>query len=108
MSNYLFIQSQDPFTEVRTTAQFDLAGRLAAAGHKVRMFLVQNAVSTARKGVSCSAFDTLLGSGVSVLADTLSLQQREISGEQLNASVTSVGLDVVIQSMLDGDKVIWN
>ena len=108
MSNYLFIQSQDPFTEVRSGAQFDLAGRLAVAGHKVRMFLVQNAVTAARKGVRCAAFDTLLASGVAVAADALSLRQREISAEQLNESVNSAELDVVIQAMLDGDKVIWN
>ena len=30
MSRYLFIQSQDPFTETRTQAQYELAGSLAA------------------------------------------------------------------------------
>lgn len=108
MSNYLFIQSQDPFTEVRSNAQFDLASRLAAAGHQVRMLLVQNGVSVARKAATSSAFDSLLGSGVKVLADSFALEQREISAEQLNESVTSSQLDVVIEAMLAGDKVIWN
>jgi len=37
MSDYLFIQSQDPFTEVRTEHQFALAGQLYDAGHNVRL-----------------------------------------------------------------------
>lgn len=108
MSNYLFIQSQDPFTEVRCTAQFDLAARLAGAGHQVRLFLVQNGVSVARKGAASTAFDSLLGSGVKVLADAFSLEQREIAAGQLNESVTGSQVDVVIEAMLAGDKVIWN
>ena len=35
MSNYLFIQSQDPFTETRTRHQYDLALQLFEAGHQV-------------------------------------------------------------------------
>lgn len=108
MSRYLFIQSQDPFTEVRTGAQFDLARRLVEAGHQVSLLLVQNGVTAARQGADCGAFDALRGQGVTLLADTFSLQQREIGQEHLKDAIDVTELDVVIDAMLAGDKVIWN
>lgn len=108
MARYLFIQSQDPFTEVRVHAQFDLARRLVAAGNQVRLLLVQNGVSAARRGARCESFDALSGHGVGLLADEFALQQREIDGAQLKNAVAVAGVDLVIDAMLAGDKVIWN
>lgn len=106
MSRYFFIQSQDPFTEARTQAQYELAKSLAAAGNSVHMLLVQNGVFAARQGAQSETFDSLSGHGVTVLADTFSLRQREIG--QLKPSVTPADIDVVVDAMLNGDKVIWN
>lgn len=108
MSRYLFIQSQDPFTEVRTQAQFDLARRLAEAGSTVRLLLVQNAVTAARRNAQCPQFDSLLGSQVEVLADTFALRQREIDNDQLKSNVHPAEIGVAVDAMLAGDKVIWN
>ncbi len=108
MSRYLFIQSQDPFTEVRASAQYDLARRLVEAGNEVFLLLVQNGVTAARQGAKCDSFDALPGQGVRVLADEFSLKQREIDTSHLKASVAPVGIHVVIDAMLAGDKVIWN
>lgn len=108
MSRYLFIQSQDPFTEVRTTAQFDLARRLVEAGNEVRMLLVQNGVIAARRGAVCGDFDALSGKGVTLLADTFSLRQREIDADQLKEAIAAVDVGIVVDAMLAGDKVIWN
>jgi sulfur relay (sulfurtransferase) complex TusBCD TusD component (DsrE family) len=108
MSRYLFVQSQDPFTEVRSTVQFDLAHRLVSAGHSVRLLLVQNAVMAARRGAVCDGFDALLRSGVAVDADPFSLQQRDIGSDHLKAGIGRAGPEQVIDAMLAGDKVIWN
>lgn len=108
MSRYFFIQSQDPFTEARTAAQYDLAKSLAASGNSVRMLLVQNGVFAARAGAQSEQFDSLAGHGVSLLADSFSLQQREIGPQQLKPSVAAADIGIVIDAMLDGDKVIWN
>lgn len=108
MSSYLFIQSQDPFTEVRTAAQFELAGQLAAAGNPVCVLLVQNGVVAARQGAQCAGFDALREQGVTVLADHFALQQREIARHQLKPAIAVSDVDVVIDAMLAGDKVIWN
>jgi sulfur transfer complex TusBCD TusB component (DsrH family) len=108
MSNYFFIQSQDPFTETRALAQYDLATQLAQAGHQVRMLLVQNGVSVAREGARCAAFEKLLDGPITLLAETLSLQQREITTEQLKNGVAPGELELVVDAMLAGEKIIWN
>lgn len=108
MSRYLFIQSQDPFTETRTKSQFDLAKRLVSAGESVVLLLVQNAVTAARYGAKCDQFDSLSRFGVTLLADQFSLRQREITDKQLKPIVNPVDIGFVIDAMLDGYKVIWN
>ena len=108
MSRYLFIQSQDPYTEARTEAQYELAGALAAGGHEVRVLLVQNGVLPARRDASCAHFDRLCESKVTLLADDLSLQQREIPGTELKSAVKPAEIGIVVDAMLNGDKVIWN
>lgn len=108
MSHYFFIQSQEPFTDVRAEKHFDLAGQLLAAGHKVTVLLVQNAVLLARQGSRNSAFDTLQRQGVALKADDFSLRQREISPEQLKPGITPAAINSAIDALLAGDKVIWN
>jgi len=108
MSDYLFVQSQDPFTDARASHQYDLAARLADSGNQVRVLLVQNGVAPARKGAACPAFDALLGSTVKVLADDVALRQREFAPEHLRDGVQAAELGVVVDAMLAGHKVIWN
>lgn len=108
MSRYLFIQNQDPFTEVRTGVQFALARKLAESGKPVTLLLVQNGVAAARKGACCPDFDVLAEAGVMVCADTFALRQREIAEDQLKTAVKPAEIGMVVDAMLNGDKVIWN
>lgn len=108
MSRYFFIQSQDPFTESRTHQQFDLAKRLAGAGHEVTLLLVQNAVIVARRGARYMLFDVLQENGVTLKADEFSMQQRDLAPEQLKNGVTTGDIGLAVDAMLHGEKVIWN
>ncbi len=108
MSRYFFIQSQDVFTEVRTNAQFNLAKNLAKKGNSVSILLVQNGVIAARKGARSEQMDNLLSNSVTVLADNFSLEQREISVNNLKPNIKVSSINVVIDALLNGDKVIWN
>lgn len=108
MSRYLFIQSQDPFIEARTSAQFDVATQLAKAGRSVTMLLVQNGVTAARKGAATPQFDALAGAGINIFADSFALQQREIAAGDLKQSIQPADVGMVVDAMLAGDKVIWN
>src|SRR3546814_20549331 len=103
MSRYLFIQSQDPFTEVRTNAQYDLAKSLASSGNSVQLLLVQNGVLAARQGASSEAFDSLASQGVKVLADTFPLKQPEIETNQLKPFVAPAENDMEVPAMIQGN-----
>ena len=108
MSNYLFIQSQDPFTDAGTASQFELMLQLSRAGKSVSVILVQNGVIAARRGAETRQFDELCAHGLPVYADDFSLAQREISSDQLKPGVQAASIDLVVDSMLAGNKVIWN
>jgi len=108
MSHYLFVQSQDGFTETRTAQQFQLAGQLQEAGHNVSLVLVQNGVTQARAGARTEHFDRLLAQGVRVIADEFSLRQREIGADDLKPDIAVGDVDVIIDALLAKHKVIWN
>ena len=108
MSKYLFIQSQDPFTETSSSNQYRLAQDLLLAGNTVTALLVQNGVMPARQKAISKEFDALLNSTVVVIADKFSLQQREISNNELKNNIYVGTLEHAIDALLAGHKVIWN
>ncbi|WP_101675101.1 DsrE family protein [Alloalcanivorax mobilis] len=108
MSHYLFIQSQDPFTETRAARQYELVGDLYDAGHDVTLLLVQNGVTPARQAARSPVFDRLLEWGVPVIADGFSLRQREMQESDLKDAVEIGDVSLAIDALLDGHKVIWN
>jgi hypothetical protein len=72
------------------------------------MLLVQNGVLPARAGSVSEQFDSLASHGVTVLADTFALRQREITDAELKPNVQPSEINVVVDALLNGDKVIWN
>ena len=108
MNRYLIIQSQDPFTQTRARHHFALAQSLDRAGNSVRMLLVQHGVSVAHRDTNSRAFDDLLNSGVQVFVDEHALAERNLHAQELRANVDIAGMQMVIQALLSGDKVIWH
>jgi len=108
MSDYFFIQSQDPYTETRVSHQYQLARQLASAGHNVTLLLVQNGVTPARRDARSAPFEDLLASKVRVVADAFSIQQRELNKDTLKDTVRIGDVSDAIDAMLAGHKVIWN
>lgn len=106
MSKYLFIESRDPFEFADVGQTWNLALELAAAGHDVAYFLVQNGVLAARAGASTS---NLTDTGkVAVYADDVSLGERAMSGAALKDGITVAGADVLVDLTLEeGRKPIW-
>ncbi len=49
MTNYMFIESRDPFESRDTRFVEETATALKGRGHKVTVFFVQNGVLTARR-----------------------------------------------------------
>lgn len=108
MPNYLFVQSQDPYTDRVTDDQFSLMTQLASEGKEVSIFLTQNGVIPAAFQAKCAAFDKLLDHTIKIYADRFSLEQRQIAETDLKRNIESAEIHVVVQAMLAGDKVIWN
>ena len=108
MAKYLLIETRDPFESSDVGFCHDLAQRLVAEGNQVTLYLVQNGVLPARPGARASGLAELVQAGVQVLADEFSLRERGIPAGQLQAGIKSSPLDVVIDEMAEGCKVIWH
>ena len=76
MSEYLLIESRDPFESNDVAYYYDLARGLTEAGNKVTLFLVQNAVLATRPSAQAPKLRALLNSGIDILADDFVIPQR--------------------------------
>ncbi len=108
MPRYLLIESRDPFDSNDTRFCGELAQQLARGKNDVTLFLVQNGVLPARPGARSGELERLAAAGVRVLADSFSLRERGIDEKRLAAPVAAAPLDVVIDALAEGAKVIWH
>lgn len=108
MAAYLLIESRDPYDSNDTGFCRDLATQLAAQKNDVTVFLVQNGVLPARSGARSGELTKLAGAGVRVLADSFSLRERGIDEAGLASGVAAAPLDVVLDALAEGAKVIWH
>lgn len=111
MSNYVLIESRDPFEYGDTRHLYNLAGDLAGRGNSVTLFLVQNGVLTTRPGVKDNPLDNLSrqSPSVSVLADDFSLRERGISQSTMVSGVSVSSVDSLVDLLAqEGTKVVWH
>ena|SRR5689334_2595206 len=106
MAQYLLIESRDPFESNDVHYYYDLAKGLAEAGNQVTLFLAQNGVLSARPCMHSTALSALSKSGVTVLADDFSLKERGIA--KLAEGIAAAPIDVVVDHLAAGDKVLWH
>jgi intracellular sulfur oxidation DsrE/DsrF family protein len=107
--NYLFIESRSDFDTARDSFAGSLACALASrGGGRVAMLLVQNGALCARRAACAPKLDALAAAGVSVYADEFSLRERGIAADRLRPGVEPAPLDIVIDRLLDGWRVIWH
>ena len=107
MSHYLLVESRDPFEGGDVADDFSLARELARGGHETAVLLVQNAVLAARSGARVEGLDELQRDSVRVLADSFSLRERGIAAADLRSGIQARELDVILDAMTDGHKVMW-
>jgi hypothetical protein len=108
MSKYTLIESRDPFDSNDVAFSYDLAAGLAKAGHDVTLLLVQNGVLPARRGAKADGLARVMSAGVKVLADDFALGERGIAVSRLVAGVVPSPIDVVIDHMAAGHKMLWH
>jgi hypothetical protein len=107
MPSYLLIQSRDPFESADVASDRALARDLARSGEAVTVLLVQNGVLSVRRGASDADLETLAPAGVRVLADSFSLRERAIGPGAMRRGIEPAALDVVVDALAAGDKVLW-
>jgi len=108
MQRYLLIESRDSFGRDRGGFCIELARGLVDHGDTVAVLLVQNGVLGARQGAQAPALTGLAAAGVSVLADAFSLAERGIDPSRLVEGIRATPLDIVIDRMTEGWKVLWH
>lgn len=108
MANYLLIESRDPWESSDAASWQELAASLVREGNAVTFFLVQNGVLPARRSPASAGLSALARAGVEVLADEFSLRERGIDAGRLADGVRPAPLDVVVDQMAAGCKVIWH
>jgi len=108
MTDYLMIESRDPFDSSDVANFLALAEGLSKAGNKVTLFLVQNGVLPARHGARSAPLAVLAANGVEVLADDFSLGERGISTNRLLPGVKAAPLETVVDRLSGGCGALWD
>ena len=109
MSNYVFIESRDPFDSGDTSFLADTATALKKRGNNVTVYLVQNGVLGARKQGRKSVLPRLLESGVTVLADDFSLRERGIQADECQGAVKTASIEQLVDLLVqDNTKGVWH
>lgn len=106
MAQYLLIESRDPFESNDVGYYYELAKGLQGGGNQVTLFLAQNGVLPARPSAHSGTLSALAQSGVTVLADDFSLQERGITN--LAEGVKASPIDVVVDHLAAGHKTLWH
>jgi sulfur relay (sulfurtransferase) complex TusBCD TusD component (DsrE family) len=109
MSNYIFIETRDPFESRDTNFTEQTATALKQRGHEVTVFLVQNGVLASRRNARDSYLSRLTQAGVNLLADDFSLCERGIQTAELHAGVRPSSIDTLVDALLQSNtKAVWH
>ena len=107
MTEYILIESRDPFESRDTEFVEQTAIALKERGHLVTVFLVQNGVLACRK--NAGRLRRLTEADVMLLADDLSLRERGIKAEELAQGIQESGIDRLVDAIAQANtKAIWH
>jgi sulfur relay (sulfurtransferase) complex TusBCD TusD component (DsrE family) len=106
MTNYLLIESRDPFESNDVGYYYELARGLVEAGNQVTLFLVQNAVLAARPSAQAPNLRELASSDVRILADDFSIKERGIT--RLLDGIEIASVELVVDHMDAGHRTLWH
>ena len=109
MTNYVFIESRDPFESRDTQFVEETATALKKLGNEVTVFLVQNGVLACRRNLSDSYLVRLTAAGVTLLADDFSLRERGIAAADVVSSVRPSNIETLVDALMqEKTKAIWH
>lgn len=109
MTNYIFIESRDPFESRDTRFVEETAAALRQRGNEITVFLVQNGVLACRRKADDPYLARLIKAGITLLADDFSLSERGIRSEELLPGVRPSSIDVLVEALVQvNTKAIWH
>jgi sulfur relay (sulfurtransferase) complex TusBCD TusD component (DsrE family) len=109
MTNYVFIESRDPFESHDVRFVEETAAALKERGHEVTVFLVQNGVLAARRNALGSYLARLTEAGVDLLADDFSLSERGIQPSEMRPGIRASNIEALVDALLrENTKAIWH
>ena len=109
MTNYIFIESRDPFESRDTRFVEETASALKQRGNEVTVFLVQNGVLATRRNARDPYLAKLTQAGIRLLADDFSLRERGIQLGELHSGVQASTIDALVDSLLqENTKAFWH
>jgi predicted peroxiredoxin len=109
MTNYVFIESRDPFESKDTQFVEETAAALKQLGNQVTVFLVQNGVLACRRKADDPYLAKLVKAGVTVLADDFSLYERGIRSEELVHEVRISSIEFLVEALVQvKTKAVWH
>jgi sulfur relay (sulfurtransferase) complex TusBCD TusD component (DsrE family) len=109
MTDYVFIESRDPFESLDVRFVEKTATALRERGHEVTVFLVQNGVLASRQNAPHSYLARLTEAGVTLLADDFSLRERGISAAELRPGVQPSSIETLVDALIqENTKAIWH
>ena len=109
MTNYVFIESRDPFESRDTRFVEETAAALKQRGHQVTIFLVQNGVLAARNNSSENYLSRLSQKGVTLFADDFSLLERGLQTGELAQGIQASNIETLVDALVqENTKAIWH
>ena len=107
MTEYVLIESRDPFESRDTEFVEQTAIAIKERGYRVTVFLLQNGVFAARK--TTARLQRLTDAGVILLADDFSLRERGITAAELAQGVEESGINNLVDTITQPNtKAIWH
>lgn len=107
MSKYLLLESRDAYESTAVRDHVEWACALRRDGREVAFYLVQNGVLGSRSGANNEELQEALAAGIEVLADDFSLRERGIGDSEIARGVRPAAIDVVIERLAAGWKVMF-
>ena len=109
MSNYIFIETRDPFESHDVRFVVENALNLKNRNHDVTIFFIQNGVLAARQNCISHEFTRLSDAGITLLADDFSLAERGIVISELVPQIKPASIEQLVTALVQEDtRALWH